>query len=206
MTDSITRWFSALRQGDSLAAHRLWDIYFRELCRLAYRTLTSRGRTTAFDEEDVAAEVLGTFFNRSMRGEYGDIRDRDDLWQLLVVITVRRAKMLARRERALKRGSGRVALESEIEAGGDFRLDQLVADDGARLSQFMSAQCRQLLESLKDPQLEKIALSKLAGHTNEEIAVEQGCTRVTIQRKLRLIRSVWDDDSQFAGSHRNLPR
>lgn len=197
MSDSITRWYLALRGGDSLAAQRLWDAYFHELCRLAQRTLRTRARTTAFDDEDVVAEVLGEFFTRVQRGEYSDIRDRGDLGQLLIVITIRRAKMLARKERAQKRGGGRVSLESEIEAGAGFQLDQLVSDGRAvTFSEYMSVQCRLLIETLGDPDLEKIALWKLAGHTNEEIASEQGCTRVTIQRKLRLIRVLWTSELQ----------
>lgn len=206
-SNSITRWFVALRRGDSLAAHRLWDAYFGEICRLASRTLAARSRTTAFDEEDVAADVLGNFFTQATRGNHAEIRNRDDLWQLLVIITVRRARMLARRERALKRGGGRVALQSEVEAGGQFHLDQLIGEDqGASFSQFLSHQCRQLLELLEDPQLERIALAKLAGHTNEEIAIQQGCTRVTIQRKLRLIRSAWGEEYQEANVSPSLPR
>jgi len=115
---------------------------------------------------------------------------------LLVVITIRKATTLARREHALKHGSGRVVLESEIGDPGQFRLDDLIgADLAATLPDFMSEQCRLLIDSLDDPVLEKIALWKLAGHTNEEIAIKQNCTRMTIQRKLRLIRKIWDAET-----------
>jgi DNA-directed RNA polymerase specialized sigma24 family protein len=193
---SITGWFFALRKGDTVAARRLWDHYFHELCRLAQRTLHHQIRTTAFDEEDVASDVLATFFAETQKGRHERVKDRDELWGLLVVITIRKAKMTARRERALKRGGGLVALESEIEAAGPYRLDQLIGTAGvACFSQFMSEQCEQLIESLRDPTLEKIALWRLAGHTNEEIAAELGCTRVTVQRKLRRIREIWEAES-----------
>jgi len=75
-------------------------------------------------------------------------------------------------------------------------LDDLIGEDLATsFPDFMSQQCRLLIESLADPDLEKIALWKLAGHTNEEIAVKQSCTRVTVQRKLRLIRKIWDTET-----------
>ena len=48
---------------------------------------------------------------------------------LLVAITKRKAAELARREKALKCGGGRVALESEIAAGGAFRLDHLIGEE-----------------------------------------------------------------------------
>jgi len=196
VSDSITRWLFALRRGDSEAAHRLWDRYFKQLLRLARRNLGQGTRVTAFDEEDVAASVLGECFIRLQQGGHRDVENRDELWQLLVVITIRKATTLARREKTLKRGRGRVALESEIGGPGEFRLDDLIGEDwAATLPDFMSQQCRSLIDSLDNPDLEEIALWKLAGHTNEEIALKQSCTRVTIQRKLRLIRKIWDTET-----------
>jgi DNA-directed RNA polymerase specialized sigma24 family protein len=200
MSDSITRWFFALRQGDSLAAQRLWDRYFHELCGLARRTLQRLIRRTAFDEEDVAADVLAAFFAEMQQGRYCRLKDRDELWKLLVVITVRKARMLARRERAVRRGGGFVALESEIGAEGPYRLDELIGVEGAAaFSKFMSEECALLIQSLGSQDLENIALWKLAGHTNEEIAAEQGCTRVTVQRRLRRIRDIWEAESAEIG-------
>lgn len=140
--------------------------------------------------------MLGEFFLKVERGGYREVGNRDELWQLLVVITIRKAIVLARREKRQKRGSGLVALESQVGAPGQFHLDDLIGEDlAASFPDFMSQQCRLLIESLADPDLEKIALWKLAGHTNEEIAVKQSCTRVTVQRKLRLIRKIWDAET-----------
>jgi len=203
VSDSITNWLFAVRRGDSVAAHRLWGRYFHQLLRLARRNLARRTRATAFDEEDVAASVLGEFFVKLQQGGYRELRNRDELWQLLVVITIRKAVVVARRENTQKRGRGRVTLESEMTASGQFRLDDLIGHDLAvTLPDFMSEQCRTLIESLEDPDLEKIALWKLAGHTNEEIAAKQSCTRVTIQRKLRLIRKIWDAETEGLASSR----
>jgi DNA-directed RNA polymerase specialized sigma24 family protein len=203
MSDSITRWLFAIRRGDSEAARRLWGRYFKQLLRLARRNLGQRTRVTAFDEEDVAASVLGECFIKLQQGGHGDVQSRDELWQLLVVITIRKSTTLVRREKTLKRGSGRVVLESEIGDSGEFRLDDLIADGAAaHFSDFLSQQCRSLIESLDDPELERIALWKLAGHTNDEIALKQNCTRVTVQRKLRLIRKIWNAETGGLASNR----
>ena len=55
----------------------------------------------------------------------------------------------------------------------------------------MAEEFRRLLESLGEDELRSIALWKLEGYTNEEIASKLGCIRLTVQRKLRLIRDIW---------------
>jgi DNA-directed RNA polymerase specialized sigma24 family protein len=47
------------------------------------------------------------------------------------------------------------------------------------------------LASLKTEELRRIAVRKMQGYTTDEIAVELGCARSTIERRLRLIRSLW---------------
>ncbi len=193
MSNSITSWLNALRRGDSDAARKLWGHYFKQVLRLARRNLAGRNRATAVDEEDVAAGVLGGLLVKLREGGYRDLGSRNELWQLLVVFTIRQAALVARRENAQKRGRGRVTLESELTASGRFRLDDLIGHDlSDTLPELMSERCRVLIDALQDPELEQIALWKPAGHTNDEIADKLDCTRATIQRKLRLIRKIWD--------------
>ena len=49
-----------------------------------------------------------------------------------------------------------------------------------------------LLERLNDPTLRRIAVWKMEGHTNEDIAARLGCALATVERRLRLIRKTWD--------------
>jgi len=55
----------------------------------------------------------------------------------------------------------------------------------------MIEECRRLLENLGDDRLRSLALMKMEGFTNSEIADNLGCSRNTIERKLRLIRGLW---------------
>jgi DNA-directed RNA polymerase specialized sigma24 family protein len=57
-----------------------------------------------------------------------------------------------------------------------------------------SDQYDQLLRRLKDPALKTIAVRKLQGYTNVEIARELSITSRTVDRKLRLIRAVWSEE------------
>ena len=54
------------------------------------------------------------------------------------------------------------------------------------------------LASLADPELRQIALARLEGFTNREIADQLDCTERSVERKLGRIRSKWtsyDDGS-----------
>ena len=51
-----------------------------------------------------------------------------------------------------------------------------------------------LLAKLEDPALKSVALRKLEGHTTEEIAAELGTSGRTVNRKLILIRLMWQEE------------
>src|SRR5262245_65777705 len=87
---SVTRCLTALRGGDTAAAQPLWERYHRELVNLARQKLRSARRREA-DEEDVVQSAFHSFFQGVARGRFPQLRDRDNLWRLLVVITARKA-------------------------------------------------------------------------------------------------------------------
>jgi DNA-directed RNA polymerase specialized sigma24 family protein len=55
-----------------------------------------------------------------------------------------------------------------------------------------------LLSRLADDGLRAIALSKLEGFSNEEIAEQLNCSLRTITRRLTLIRRTWEASADFA--------
>ena len=52
-------------------------------------------------------------------------------------------------------------------------------------------ECRKLLEHL-DPDLQVLALAKMKGDTNDEIAEQLACSVRTVKRRLHLIRKTWE--------------
>src|SRR4051794_22068524 len=104
---SITVWIRALKSGDRAAARPLWEAYFRRLVALARARLHATSRRVA-DEEDVALSAFDSLIRRAEAGRFPEMEDRDDLWRLLVVLTVRKAIDHARREGRQVRGGGRV--------------------------------------------------------------------------------------------------
>src|SRR5215831_17169934 len=100
---SITHWIGQLKAGDPVAAQKLWEVYFRRLVGLARKKLQGAARRAA-DEEDVALSAFASFCRRAERGQFPQLLDRDDLWQLLMVITTRKALNQVQHERRQKRG------------------------------------------------------------------------------------------------------
>ena len=101
------------------------------------------------------------------------------------------------RQRAVKRGQGKVRGESVFLKIGDADQEQagieqiLGHEPTPELANMMAENCEALLSSLDDDSLRDIALLKLEGYTNEEIAAKLECVSRTVERKLERIRDKW---------------
>ena len=196
---SVSRWLGDLQAGDQGAAQPLWDRYFDRLVRLASAKLRA-GRTSSAeaDEEDAALSAFDSFCAGAARGRFPDLSDRDDLWRLLVVITARKVQAQARRDRRQKRGSGRVQTMTDLgvigPAGHHDRgdLDRIIgAEPTPEFAAEVAEEFGHLLDTLGDESLRLVALGRLEGYTNDEIAARLGCARRTVARRLDLIRRTW---------------
>jgi DNA-directed RNA polymerase specialized sigma24 family protein len=190
---SITRCLDLLKRGERDAAQLLWRRYIHRVTALARARLRGTPRGTA-DEEDVALGVFDSVFRGAEAGRFPRLEDRDDLWQVLVVVTVRKAANLAQHERRAKRGGGKVMPLSELEGRGvDGLLDN---EPGPELAAQLAEECGRLLGRLGDESLRLVARRKLEGYTNVEIAGELGCVESTVERKLQRIRGLWARDAE----------
>ena len=90
---SVTGWIGDLRVGGDSAAQHLWERYFHRLVHLARARFHSARRTGIIeDEEDVALGALDSFCRGVALGRYPQLDNREDLWRLLVVITIRKVR------------------------------------------------------------------------------------------------------------------
>lgn len=185
---SISFAFQQFQAGDAAGAQRLWERFFPRLVGLARKTLGRRPQRVA-DADDAVQSAFASFFDRARQGAFGAGLDRDDLWALLGVIAVRKARKQTRREAAAKRGGGRVLDEAGL-GGADDRagLDALAATSAADFD----LHCEDLLGRLDDD-LRTFAVLRLLGHKNREIAELLGCTERKVERKLALIRRCWEE-------------
>ncbi len=93
---SVTEWILGVKAGDEDAARQLCERYFRRLVGLIRRRLGGYPLKGA-DEEDVAVSALNSLFQGMRRGRFDRLVDRDDLWKLLAVITLRKVSDQRRR-------------------------------------------------------------------------------------------------------------
>lgn len=189
---SVTRWFISLQAGDPVAAEQLWERYFHRLVELARHKLRNAPRQAA-DEEDVALSAFDSFCRNAARGRFPQLSDRDSLWRLLVVLTVRKAQHLVRDETRLKRGGGdRPVSECSGDADEEAVLAQIMSREPTPdLAAQLAEEYRGLLRLLGDTELESIAVLRLEGYSVEEIAQKFGYVARSIKRKLHLIRNIW---------------
>ncbi len=75
--------------------------------------------------------------------------------------------------------------------GGTFGLDQLF---GAVPSEEFDLICEELLMQLDD-EPRAFALMRLMGYKNREIAKIHDCTQRKVERKLQLIRLIWQNET-----------
>jgi len=184
---SVTFWLDQLRKGDARAAQKLWEGYFLRLVGIARGRLRLHPRRCA-DEEDVALSAFDSFFRGVEVGRFPQLNDRHDLWQVLLMVTERKAHDLIEHEGRQKR---------------DWRRQQSTASSAAvhlvstepdpAFAAQVAEECERLLKKLADADLRKIAERKMEGYANKEIAEELGCSLVTVERRLRLIRRMWSE-------------
>lgn len=189
--NSLSLCLQKLREGDEGAAERLWLDCYPRLVMLARKRLQGVRKRMA-DGEDVALSALNSFFKAFRKGRFPDLRDRDDLWRLLFSITSRKAIDLRRYE-ARRPVSTESALDNSC--NNNTGIHQLPAADSeeavaVQIAEELEAQLGQLA-----PDLQELAIAKLQGYTNPEIAENFGIALRSVERRMQLIRRKWEENA-----------
>ncbi|MDP6448121.1 MAG: ECF-type sigma factor [Pirellulaceae bacterium] len=188
--EPVTLWIAALKEGSDEAAAQIWQRFFDRLTQVARRKLGSARRVA--DEEDVALSVFDTLCRGAEQGRFTQLRDRDDLWRLLVRITAQKSVDQLRRAGRQKRGGGDVRGHSVFGGRDSAGFEDVLARDPS--PDFLAAldeHHQRLFDALADDTLRQIAQLRMAGDSNEEIADALGVSLRTVERKLGLIRTRW---------------
>jgi RNA polymerase sigma factor (sigma-70 family) len=182
---SVTRWIERLKEDDPRAAGVLWERFAARMLAVARRRLGNASRRVA-DEEDVVLAAFERFHHGVRQGRFPRLNDRDDLWAILFTLTTRHAARQVRDQDRDRRGGGEVRGDSAL-AEVEPADDAPTPEEAVLLQERLAA----LLDSLGDESLRQIALARLEGFSNAEVAGQIGRSEATVERRLRLIREIW---------------
>lgn len=181
---------SQLRRGTVSDMQQCWDEFFPRLQALTLRTLRHLPHRKE-DADDAAQSALISLWKATERSNILETLDRNSLWKLLATIAVRKARKTVRREFAEKRGGGNLTPFSALTESASQSLENLMADIATNDFDLIA---EERLQSLPD-ELRQIAMLRLYNHTNAEIADLLNCSERRVDRKIRVIKSQWDNDS-----------
>lgn len=193
MPGSITAALHALEEMDAEAAQVLWDRYFERLCAFSEGRIYRRHRRLVSPDE-IAADAFMALVYGVQQKKFEKVRNRDELWQMLTLIASRLIIQTHKYHGREKRGGGfkRLSGPNSSSATGrstvDFLMEEITPDSIVELEELS----QRLLQLLPSDQLRQIALRRMAGYSTSEIAAELDCTTRTIERKLAMIRTVWN--------------
>ena len=184
---SVTHWIDLLKTGDAAAARHIWDRFFSRLVGLAQAQLRGLPCGPA-DGEDVALSAFNRFCLAARRGQFPRLEDRDDLWRLLTLLAERKARDQRRRQGREKRGGGQVHDEAWLAGrngtdAGEGGLAGFASPGPTRNSPLFwrrnAAPCSGVSTTTG---CAPVAVAKMEGNTNQELAAEMGCSVRTVER------------------------
>jgi DNA-directed RNA polymerase specialized sigma24 family protein len=184
---SVTRMIPALQRGEQQAVQVLWERYFEPMVRVAEARLRGAPCRAGGAEDIAVAAFLSFCADVQKQGRFPDLSNRNNLLRLLFRFTVcEAADFRARETRRHRVVRGDSALG---EAGFEPHAGREPPPDG-------EAQLASLLAKLPEDelQLRSLALLRLEGMSNDEIAAACKLSRATVERRFGLIRKLLQAD------------
>jgi RNA polymerase sigma-70 factor (ECF subfamily) len=174
-----------LREGEEDAARQIFKQYAKRLIGLARVHLDSSVRRKV-DPEDVVQSVFKSFFVRMGNGQF-DLDNRDSLWSLLVVITLRKC---GHKVRDLHRKRQDIRKESTPQRANDDSASswQALALGPTPLEAAILAETvEQVFGGLKERERQVVELY-LQGHEIAEIQAQVQRSEYTVRDVLKRVR------------------
>lgn len=175
---SVTGWIKALEDKDPDAQQKIWERFVERLVNFSNFQL--KGVTVVADGDDVANAAFENFFRKSPE-QFERLVDRNDLWQVLAMLAKRRAIDQIRSE---------IRDRKNTTDGPEFDnlpSSQIPPDFDVLLSE----EFERRLGELDDVKLRQIAIDRMQGYRNREIAERMKIGLRSVERKLGEIRSIF---------------
>ena len=174
-----------LRAGDEGAAALVVEQYARRLVALA-RARLDRRILRKEDPEDVLQSVFKSFFLRCAGGQFR-LGSRDDLWGLLVTLTLHKCGHRADYFRAARRDVRREAAAPGAAEESRPDWEALAREPSPVEAAVLGETLERLLEDLEPRQRQIVQLS-LEGDGAARISTRLGVSERTVQRTLNTVR------------------
>jgi RNA polymerase sigma factor (sigma-70 family) len=174
-----------LRAGDEAAAALVVERYARRLVALARTRLEPRILRKE-DPEDVLQSVFKSFFHRCGLGQFR-LDSREDLWALLVSLTLHKCCNRADYFRAARRNVDREVQSPPPMDSSAVEWEALAREPGPLEAAKLAETIERLLGSLEPHQVKIVRLS-LEGEGPAQIGARVGVTERTVQRVLKGVR------------------
>jgi RNA polymerase sigma factor (sigma-70 family) len=177
----LARW----QQGDQQAAEELFRRYKDRLIALASSRLSSK-LSHRVDAEDVVQSAYRSFFRGARNGQY-EVQCGDDLWQLLVVITLHKLQFQVRSHQARKRSAERDQHLGTSDNLFGLQASLLARDPSPVEAASLADELEQLMRGL-DPLQRRMVELRLQGCDLDEIATATERCQRTVRRTLDEIK------------------
>jgi RNA polymerase sigma-70 factor, ECF subfamily len=184
--DLIALW----RAGDQNAAQQVFDRYAARLLALARKRISQR-IASRVDAEDVVQSVFRTFFHRAKEGRF-EFEDQDDLFKLLVRITVHKTLRQVEYHKAGKRDASMETPQGD-DASSERMQHFLSREPSPDTEAAFLDQLEHFLCQLK-PQERRILEMRLQGYSNDEITAELGIIDRRIRRIIERVRGLAENE------------
>ncbi|HEY8505264.1 MAG TPA: sigma-70 family RNA polymerase sigma factor [Gemmataceae bacterium] len=178
------------RAGDQAAAQVLFDRFVERLLLLARRRISQR-LASRVDPEDIVQSVFRTFFHRLKQDQF-QFDDQDDLFKLLVRITVHKTLRQIAFHKAAKRDPGMEAHQGENNQ--EMLAQVLDAEPSPETIVTFMDHLEHFLSQLR-PEDRQILELRLQGYSTEEIAQQLGLYDRKIRRVLERVRAVAQNEA-----------
>lgn len=184
-----------LSAGDDDAARRVFQRFARDLVAQAKAQLGGALRLKV-DPEDAVQSAFRSFFSRQADGKF-NLAGWDNLWALLLSITIRKCINLRRHYRCDRRDVGREVaggLDPAEEAIGWEALDREPTPEEAAL---LADDLTHLVHGLSERDCRIVEL-RLQDYTPIEISARVGCAERTVFRVLHRVKDRLDQMDRSA--------
>ncbi len=173
---------SRCRDGNEDAATALYLRYARRLQILAARQ-TDNKMAVRIDPEGVVQSVFRTFFRRISDGQY-NVSDGEELWNLLLVISLNKFRSQATKHRAAKRDVAKTqSLDDSHQKGSERNSEALM---------ILRMTIEEIVGSLPEVEREIIRL-RIEGYEVQEIAEKTKRAKRSVERILQNFRRRLND-------------